>query len=60
MGKRHRELLNTLLSGYGITHKHVADAHPAALASEHGLTRSSADTGFSRFSGLRYENPLAD
>lgn len=55
---RHRELLHALLSGYGIAYKHVADAHLAALAIEHGLILSSADTDFSRFSGLRYENPL--
>lgn len=57
---RHRDLLNTLLSGYGITHKHVADAQLAALAIEHGLILSSADADFSRFTGLRFENPLAD
>jgi toxin-antitoxin system PIN domain toxin len=55
---RHGELLGALLSEYGITHKHVADAHLAALAIEHGLILASADADFSRFSGLRYENPL--
>jgi predicted nucleic acid-binding protein len=37
----------------------VNDAHLAALAIEHGLTLCSADRDFSRFSGLRWENPLA-
>jgi hypothetical protein len=37
----------------------VPDAHFAALAIEHGLTLCSADAGFARFAGLRWENPLA-
>ena len=57
---RHQALLSSLLQGTGITHKHVADAHLAALAIEHGLILSSADSDFSRFSGLRYENPLVE
>lgn len=56
---RHPDILNALLSGYGITHKHVADAQLAALAIGHGLILCSADTDFSRFAGLRFENPLA-
>jgi hypothetical protein len=35
------------------------DIHLAALAIEHGLTLCSADRGFARFPGLRWENPLA-
>jgi hypothetical protein len=50
--------MDGLLSGYGLTHKHVADAHLAALAIGHGLVLSSADTDFARFPGLRHENPL--
>lgn len=38
----------------------VPDAHLAALATEHGLVLQSADQGFARFSGLRWENPLVD
>ena len=57
---RHHALLDTLLSGHGINHKHVADAHLAALAIEHGLVLSSADNDFSRFPGIRFENPLVD
>jgi predicted nucleic acid-binding protein len=30
----------------------------AALAIEHGLTLSSADTDFARFTDLRWEDPL--
>jgi uncharacterized protein len=38
----------------------VPDAHLAALATEHGLVLQSADQGFARFSGLRWENPLTE
>jgi toxin-antitoxin system PIN domain toxin len=55
---QHREILDKLLSRYGLTHKHVADAQLAALAIGHGLIVSSADDDFSRFSEIRYENPL--
>jgi predicted nucleic acid-binding protein len=37
----------------------VSDAHLAALAVEHGATLHSTDRDFSRFDGLRWENPLA-
>lgn len=57
---RHREIVDRLLSGYGVSHKHVADAHLAALAIGHGLILDSADADFARFSGLRFENPLAE
>lgn len=36
----------------------VPDAHLAALAIEHGLTLQTADRGFARFPGLKWENPL--
>lgn len=55
----HREILGRLLSGPGMSANLVPDAHLAALAIEHGLTLDSADTGFARFPGLRWENPLA-
>jgi hypothetical protein len=38
----------------------VHDAHLAALAIEHGLMLCSADGDFARFSGLRWQNPLAE
>ena len=43
----------------GVRAEHVPDAHLAALALEHGLAVVSADTDFSRFPGLRLENPVA-
>lgn len=36
----------------------VTDAHLAALAVEHGCELLSTDADFSRFSGLRWRNPL--
>ena len=57
-GKRHRELLQSFLVGTGVTSNAVPDAHLAALAVEHGLIVCSADTGFGRFAGVRWENPL--
>jgi uncharacterized protein len=56
--ERHRELLTGLLDGE--SRADVAnDAHLAALAIEHGLTVCSSDRDFSRFAGVRWENPLA-
>ena len=42
-----------------MTSRLVPDAHLAALAIEHGLTCCSTDGDFSRFPGLKWENPLA-
>jgi predicted nucleic acid-binding protein len=36
----------------------VTDAHLAALAVEHGCELVSTDADFSRFSGIRWRNPL--
>jgi toxin-antitoxin system PIN domain toxin len=55
---RHAEVLAPLLSTRGLGPQDVPDAHLAALAIEHGLTLCSADAGFARFTGLRWENPL--
>jgi toxin-antitoxin system PIN domain toxin len=57
---RHREILQRLMDGVPMTHKLVSDAHLAAIAIGHNLTLASADTDFSKFPGLRYDNPLAD
>jgi uncharacterized protein len=57
--ERHAELLGKLLALPGVRGNLVPDAHLATLAMEHGLTLCSADTGFARFPGLRWMNPLA-
>jgi predicted nucleic acid-binding protein len=36
------------------------DAVLAAIALEHGATVCTMDRGFSRFSGLKWTNPLAE
>jgi toxin-antitoxin system PIN domain toxin len=57
--ERHREVLGPLLRASGGRANLVPDAHLAALAIEHGLILCSSDGDFARFSGLRWENPLA-
>jgi hypothetical protein len=56
---RHAELLGQVLARPGIRGNLVPDAHLATLAMEHSLILCSADTGFARFVGLRWINPLA-
>jgi toxin-antitoxin system PIN domain toxin len=58
-GATHPDVLARLLDGELVTSRLVPDAHLAALAIEHGLTLCSTDGDFSRFPGLRWENPLA-
>jgi uncharacterized protein len=41
-----------------MNHELVPDAHIAALAIEHDLTLCTSDRDFSRFPGLRWQNPL--
>jgi toxin-antitoxin system PIN domain toxin len=57
---RHANILAPLLQVSGSSANLVPDAHLAALAIEHGLTLCSSDSDFSRFVGLRWENPLAN
>ena len=57
--ERHREILGELLAAQGVHANLVPDAHLAALAIEHGLILCSTDGDFARFSGLRWEDPLA-
>lgn len=57
---RHAEVVGGVLRHAGQGANLVPDAHLAALAIEHGLVLASADSGFARFSGLRFENPLSD
>lgn len=55
---RHAAVLRELLLGLGTAGNLTSDAHLAALAIEHGATLCSCDADFSRFSGLRWEDPL--
>jgi toxin-antitoxin system PIN domain toxin len=57
--ERHAEILGQLLALPGVRANLVHDAHLAVLAIEHGLTLCSTDGDFARFSGLRWQNPLA-
>lgn len=58
--ERHASILCDLLLSPGVRANLVPDAHLAALAIEHGLTVCSADSGFARFAGLRWTNPLME
>ncbi len=58
-GPRHAELFLDLMEGGGPRGNLVSDAHLAAIAIEHELVLASNDSDFSRFDGLRWENPLA-
>lgn len=55
---RHTAVLRDLLGPLGTAGNIVSDAHLAALAIEHGATLCSCDSDFSRFSGLRWVDPL--
>lgn len=57
--ERHPAVLDGFLASPGLRANQVPDAHLAALAVEHGLLLCTADAGFARFAGLRFENPLA-
>jgi len=56
---RHWEVFGEMLAGGQATANLVTDAHLAALALEHGCVLVSTDHDFSRFPGLRWDNPLA-
>lgn len=55
---RHRDALGACLAQPGLRANDVPDAHLAALAIEHGLRLATSDSGFARFSGLQWFNPL--
>ena len=57
-GTTHGEIFESLLADRRVTSRMVPDAHLAALAIEHGLTLCSTDGDFTRFAGLRWNNPL--
>lgn len=55
---RHWIIFRKMLTGGQAVANLVTDAHLAALAVEHGCELVSTDTDFSRFSGLKWKNPL--
>ena len=55
---RHAAVLRELLEPLGTAGNLTTDAHLAALAIEHGAELCSTDMDFSRFTGLRWTNPL--
>ena len=58
-GERHWGILRDLVDDGQATGPLVMDAVLAAIALEHGATLCTTDRDFSRFSGLRWTNPLA-
>lgn len=58
-GDRHWEILRRLLHEGQTTGPLVTDAVIAAIALEHGAVLCTTDRDFSRFSGLRWTNPIA-
>lgn len=57
-GNRHADILFGLLAEIGTAGNLTTDAHLAALAIEHQAELHTTDADFSRFSGLRWVNPL--
>jgi toxin-antitoxin system PIN domain toxin len=58
-GRRHWELFRSISRRVEATGNDIADAYLAAYAVENNATWLSADRGFARFEGLRWEHPLA-
>jgi toxin-antitoxin system PIN domain toxin len=59
-GERHWDILRGLVRDGQATGPLVMDAVLAAIALEHGATVCTTDRDFSRFSGLKWINPLAE
>jgi hypothetical protein len=59
-GARHWEIFARLCRESGVQGDLIADAWLAALAIEHGCEWISADRGFKRFRGLRWQHPLEE
>ena len=57
-GERHWDILRGLLRDGQTTGPLVMDAVLAAIALEHGATLCTTDRDFSRFSGIKWINPL--
>ncbi len=56
--ERHWSILQRMLTEGQAGGNLASDAHLAALAIEHGALLCTTDRDFSRFPGLRWENPL--
>lgn len=57
--ERHWSTLGTMLRQSKVTGARVHDARVAAICSDHGVIRLlSADRDFSKFPGIRAENPM--
>jgi toxin-antitoxin system PIN domain toxin len=56
--EEHWRVLKTLVEGAGTAGNLTSDAHLAAIAIGRGATLVSFDSDFSRFPGLRRENPI--
>lgn len=59
-GERHPEILFDLLRRLGTAGNLTTDAHLAALCIEHQAELHSTDADFTRFSGLRWRNPVEE
>jgi uncharacterized protein len=57
-GERHWDILGSLVGEGQTSGPLVVDAVLAAIAVEHGATLFTTDRDFSRFSGLKWTNPL--
>jgi len=57
-GERHIELLEGLVTRYGVSGGLMSDAVLAAITLEHGATLASSDQDFRRFPELKWLNPL--
>ncbi len=56
--ERHAEVFGRFLVDHRVTGALVPDAELAALAFEHGLAVASTDSDFSRFTAVRWVDPL--
>jgi len=57
--EHHFNQLASLIGQVGTAGNLTTDAHLAALAIERGLILQTTDADFARFTGLKWENPLA-
>jgi toxin-antitoxin system PIN domain toxin len=57
--EQHWELFQKMLRAGNATANLVSDARLAAFAVEHNCVLHSTDTGFARFRGLKWKNPIA-